>query len=318
MTRRTGKTMKLITCVVCALALVAPVPTATARSGKASAAPGYITLLVGRGMYGKMTAGKLDPQVLTADQVAVRLQPLGLWAVGNVIVTRTAETSRTVVGGNSYASWSDWRRLADTYRWGVISAGTYSLGSDPSTIRSQTCGTLPVFYNHGFTDAWGMYAYPGGRYNATAAPIISSCFAYARIYGSRINTGPNVPAPYNIRAMSLDGGNCNVDGRPCSSVFKRDYDSPASITAMLSPGANQWGLVQMYHLVTGSRAPNGTAPAWDCTSTDWRLHWANKAEYYCANDFFNAVEAAVSNWPDNVSVATPAQVAQAWGRGNPN
>ena len=118
-----------------------------------------------------------------------------------------------------------------------------------------------------------MYAYPSGRYNATAAPIINSCFAYARIYGGSLNTGPNIPAPYSIRAESLDGGNCNVAGQRCSNVFIRKYDSPATVTARLSPGPNQWGLVQFYHLVTGSRPRNGTAPAWDCTNRDWRYHW---------------------------------------------
>jgi hypothetical protein len=157
-----------------------------------------------------------------------------------------------------------------------------------------------------------MYAYPWGQYNATAAPIINSCFAYARVYGGSLNTGPTIPAPYSIRAESLDGGNCNLTGQPCSTVFKRDYDSPAIVTGRLSPGANQWGLVQFYHLVTGSRPQNGTAPAWDCRNPDWRYHWSNKAEYYCADDFFNAVRAAMANWQGNVSAATPAQVALAW------
>jgi hypothetical protein len=299
--------------ILSGLTPVSGVPTAHAVTG-----PGYTTLLVGRGMYGKMTSGKLDPQVLTIDLLAPTLQSMGLWAAGNVIVTRTAETTRTVTGGNSYASWADWQRLAGTYGWHVTDAGTYSLGSDPATIRSQTCATLQTFYKHGFTDAWGMYDYPSGQYNATAAPIINSCFAYARIYGSKLNTGPNVPAPYSIRAESLDGGNCNLTGRPCSTIFKRNYDSPAIITARLSPGANQWGLVQFYHLVTGSRPINGTAPAWNCSNSDWHYHWANMAEYYCADDFFKAVRAAMANWNGNVTVASPAQVAQAWGRGNPN
>ena len=220
--------------------------------------------------------------------------------------------------GNAYASWADWRRLASTHGWSVIDAGTYSLGSDPATIRTQTCGTLRSFYDHGFTDAWGMYAYPSGRYNATAAPIINSCFAYARVYGGSLNTGPDIPAPYSIRAESLDGGNCNLAGQPCSSIFKRNYDSPAMVTGRLSPGANQWGLVQFYHLVTGSRPRNGTAPAWDCRNPDWRYHWSTLAEYYCADDFFNAVRAAKTSWGANVGAATPAQVALAWGRGNPN
>jgi hypothetical protein len=34
---------------------------AMAPAAQAATAPGYITLLVGRGMYGKMTGGKLDP-----------------------------------------------------------------------------------------------------------------------------------------------------------------------------------------------------------------------------------------------------------------
>ena len=60
---------------------------ALASAAQAATAPGYITLLVGRGMYGKMTGGKLDPQVLTIDQVAPTLQSMGLWAAGNVIVS---------------------------------------------------------------------------------------------------------------------------------------------------------------------------------------------------------------------------------------
>ena len=288
-----------------------------APAARAADAPGYVTLLVGRGMYGKMTGGRLDPQVLNADQVAQRLQPLGLWAAGNVITTRTAETTRIVHGGNSYASWADWQRLRSSHGWQVIDAGTYSLGSDPATIRTQTCDTLQTFYDYGFIDAWGMYAYPAGQYKAAAAPVINSCFAYARVYGGALNTGPNIPAPYSIRAESLDGGNCNAAGQPCSNIFKRNYDSPAIVTGRLKPGPNQWGLVQFYHLVTGSRPRNGTAPAWDCTAPDWRYHWSTLAEYYCADDFINAVQAAKASWGANVSAATSAQVAQAWGRGNP-
>ena len=69
-----------------------------------------------------------------------------------------------------------------------------------------------------------------------------------------------------------------------------------------------------------TRAPvgNGTAPAWDCRNPDWRYHWSTLAEYYCADDFFAAVQAAKASWGANVSAASPAQVAQAWGRGNPN
>ncbi len=144
------------------------------------------------------------------------------------------------------------------------------------------------------------------------------CFTYARVYGGSLNTGPTIPAPSSIRAESLDGGNCNLAGQPCSSIFKRNYDRPAIVTARLSPGANQWGLVQFYHLVTGSRPINGTALAWDCTNSDWHYHWANQAEYYCADDFFNAVQAAKASWNGNVTAASPAQVAQAWGRDNPN
>ena len=313
-----GRLFLLSLVLAAGLTLVEAMSPATAAAVHAATAPGYVTLLVGRGMYGKMTGGKLDPQVLTIDQVAPTLQSMGLWAAGNVIVTRTAQTTRTVLGGNAYAAWADWQRLASTYGWQVIDAGTYALGSDPDTIRSQTCGTLRSFYSHGFGDAWGMYAYPSGRYNATAAPIINSCFAYARIYGSRLNTGPAIPPPYSIWAESLDGGNCNLAGQPCSSIFKRNYDSPAIVTARLSPGANQWGLVQFYHLVTGFRPRNGTAPAWDCRSTDWRYHWSTLAEYYCADDFFTAVRAAKTSWGANVGAATPAQVALAWGRGNPN
>jgi hypothetical protein len=41
-------------------------------------------------------------------------------------------------------------------------------------------------------------------------------------------------------------------------------------------------------------------------------------EFYCADDYFSALQAAQAAWNGNVVEATPAQVAVAWGRGDPN
>jgi len=194
------------------LILAGPLSTTSTTPAHAATTPGYITLLVGRGMYGKMTAGKRSgrPEVAADRAVGGRQRYYDPNGRDDPHGHR-----RQLVRLMGRLAW-----LAGTYGWHVTDAGTYSLGSDPATIRSQTCDTLGVFYDHGFTDAWGMYDYPSGQYNATAAPIINSCFAYARIYGSKLNTGPTIPAPYSIRAESLDGGNCNLAGQPCSTIFQ--------------------------------------------------------------------------------------------------
>jgi hypothetical protein len=67
----------------------------------------------------------------------------------------------------------------------------------------------------------------------------------------------------------------------------------------------QWLTLQSYILVTGSRAGK-----WDCTSSDWRLHWSIDVERYCWSDYLHILDAI----PGNVKVVDPKTVARAWGR----
>jgi hypothetical protein len=55
--------MLLLSLVVASgLTLTEATSPGTAPTAHAATAPGYITLLVGRGMYGKVTGGRLDPR----------------------------------------------------------------------------------------------------------------------------------------------------------------------------------------------------------------------------------------------------------------
>ena len=84
------------------------------------------------------------------------------------------------------------------------------------------------------------------------------------------------------------------------------YHSPVSLANLMSVAGDEWVVVQMYKLVTGSYAGKGAS--WDCTSADWHLHWTSEPEMYCENDWLSAVNSI----PSNVETVDPAFVAQQW------
>lgn len=298
-----GKKLKVLLALTFGLAVLYP------TSGQA-AEPGYVTILLGR-----TQAGLCDASVDTmpVETVLSELSKRGYLTTGAVVLSRTDETQDTCVSELRYPSWQTLAAWHRTYGFEAVSAGNYQ---DMTTLsreeqEAESCGSLPTFEQHGFTRAWGMFAYPGNRLTTEIqSEVVSTCFAYGRVYGTRINQRAETVEPWFVHALSVNGGACNDSAGACSgeSSTGTRYTSPEEVASIMRVGADQWGIVQFYRLVTGKRLSDG--PTWDCTSDDWHQHWTSKIETYCWNDVLTALDRI----PAGTIVTDPATVAQAWGR----
>jgi hypothetical protein len=293
-----------------------------APAGSATS-PSYLTISFGRTQW-VQTDGtcKAMSGTVALDQVAAAMAQRGFSGVGNVIVNRTAESGFTCISGYYLSpGWDQLATLRDSDGWTFVSASTSY--RDLTTLSAaqqdaESCGSLDAFVAHGHTRAWGLFAYPDNRFSTTVQKnVVSTCFAYGRRYGRAVNVRTTMTAPWFANADSVNGGSCNQSGAACYDVngAPRRYRSPldlANRVAGIQPDG--WLNVQFYRFVTGSRGtPSGSGFRWDCTSTDWRLHWTSKTEIYCYNDFLTMLDAVGAG----VTVTDPATVAEAWGRTPP-
>lgn len=282
---------------------------------------GYLTLMFGRSQWTSTDSNCQQlPGALNLGQVADALAQRGLAATGAIVVSYARESGRLCNGGFpvSYANWPDAAALRDDHDWTFLSAGkTYSDLTKLSVAqqRDKSCGSLPAFEQRGHNRAWGLFSYPNDKSNnQVQSQVVSDCFAYGRTYGDGTNVRSQLAPPWFQSTVSVDGGKCNNPAKACYTMQVgggRRYDPPTELAALMNPGDNQWNVVQAYRLVAGSQSIGKWQ--WDCTSSDWRDHWANAIELYCMNDYLTVVD---SIGPGTV-VTDPATVAQAWGRGNP-
>jgi hypothetical protein len=306
-----------------AITLIAATMLTAGPPARSATSPPYLTISFGRTQWVQTTGScTAMPGTVALDQVAADMAQRGFAGVGNVVVNRTAPSGFTCVG-NYYLSpgWDQLATLRDTDGWTFVSASTsYRDMTQLSTTqqRAESCGSLDAFVANGHMRAWGLFAYPNNNFTPTIqSNVVSTCFAYGRWYGRALNIRSKMTAPWFATADSVNGGSCNVSGASCYSVngAPRRYRSPldlASRAAGLQP--DQWLNVQFYRFVTGTRGTvGGTGFRWDCSSTDWRLHWTSKTEIYCYNDFLTMLNAVGSG----VTVTDPATVAAAWGRTPP-
>jgi hypothetical protein len=232
-----------------------------------------------------------QPNTVTLPSVAQALAARKIKPTVTVQLQFTQETTRRCVGQIMYASWSDLMSMHTTYGWEAVSAGDttadYTTLSD-ADVRSHACGTLSAFQSHGFTRAWGMFAFPNSKSDARTQAIIDSCFSFFRGYSNvKTNTLP-VPSPYRARTYSLTGGRCNDPSSPCSTMpLPTTYvylDPQTAIDLINATPANGWAIFQGYRFVTG------TTPNWDCSSADWHDHWTHLQEEYCWNDYLHILD----------------------------
>jgi hypothetical protein len=295
-------------------------------AGPAAAAgtPGYLTLLFGRTMW--MPSANCSPITGQDNLLNIAQYLNGLRrTAGGLVVTDWigGGSSETCTQNNLYPTWSDLQTLASApYDWVMNSEGedhSTMTSLTPSQQRTESCGSLtdPVsgLYLHNHASAWGMFAYPDGRWNQTIQKnVVSQCYAFGRTYNAGRNVQSSMPATWIQQTNSITGGMCNAPApAPCAVHVVQNqsgayayYHSPVSLANLMNVAADEWVVVQMYKLVQGSYS--GGAISWDCTSPDWTQHWTSEPEMYCENDWKSAVQSI----PSNVETVDSATVAQLW------
>ncbi|HYW28580.1 MAG TPA: IPT/TIG domain-containing protein, partial [Gaiellales bacterium] len=210
--------------------------------------------------------------------------------------------------GDLTLSWDDLRQLQSQYGWDSIPRGNADDRSATATQQyADSCSLLPTFYDEGFPNAWGMYAYYGGPYSTTMqSNTVQTCFSFGRTYRVGANPLP-VAAPYLVDVFSINGGYCNDTTLPCHSVSApQEYTLPSALQALVQSAG--WDIIQGYKFVSGSYSSN--AVSWDCTGADPASHWTSRTELYCYNDWQSVIAAI----PATAPVVAPSVVAQLQGR----
>jgi RTX calcium-binding nonapeptide repeat (4 copies) len=245
------------------------------------------TILFGRAQIQAMSDSCTAlPGAVTIWQAADALKARGMTATAAVTTDLALEGTRRLCEGHvQYANWADLTELQKRDGWDAISRG--KTGRDITTLgtaarRAETCGTLPIFEAHGFTTAWGLYAYPG---NASTDQIqrnlVSTCFSYGRTYGRGTNSTP-IPAPFWASTKSVMGGRCNDARLRCYTIRvknSRRYTLPSELIRSANGAARTWTIIQFYRFV------QGRSTAWNCTASRPSAHWTRVPEAWCFNDF---------------------------------
>jgi len=286
--------------------------------------PGYLTLSFGRTQWVTAKNCVRMPNTIDLGRVAAELETRGLVGTGNVVTSRTPGTGTRCFNG--YVLHPGWARLAalrDDRGWTFVSASkTYPnfASLTPAEQFDESCGSLPIFEDHGHARAWGLFATPNDTWSfESQRDVVSTCFAYGRTYDDslplgahNLNVRSEMAEPWFQRTSSLFGGSCDDASLPCSSAgFTRRYSSVADLRRLVRVGADRWLNLQGYRFVTGAYGSLGRPGMnWDCTSPDWRAHWASASELYCWVDYQRILNAI----PETVLVTDPATVAEAWGR----
>jgi hypothetical protein len=304
-------------------AVSAPAPGLVLLSSEPGASPPYLTLLFSRTQIeAAYNCRPIWATVPLVTGVAPELRRRSLHATGTLVLSLTQETARTcyadrrvdssVVRPNAIlgASWADTAVLRDSYGWTFISHSNSYSNMTTQTQRnrySESCGTLSIFEEHGHDRADGLFAYPNNFFDGETQSVVSTCFAYGRVYGTTVNKRSGVVAPWYVTADAVNGGACNNTALSCNTLKTPSrYRSPTRLAAVVAAlGTDRWFILQAYRFVSGSRAGR-----WDCTASDWRDHWSTSTEEYCWKDYRRILDAI------NVSTVTtdPKTVAEAWGR----
>jgi len=292
--------------------------------------PGYLTLMFGRAEWvaasSNCTPVPGQPTLITIAQALAAESPPRI-GVADPVTDWVGSTSETCVHHDPYPSWQDLATLKNTYGWEFASEGeshTYMTTLTTPQQVVESCGALTNpdgFYAHGLSDTWGMFSYANNEYTtAIQTGVVEKCYAFGRTYkGGRNVLGQLLPNDMQ-QTNSILGGTCNestLSQCPGESTPTHNqhgavtyYDTPSSLVNLMNVAGNQWVVVQMYKLVTGTCATSTKSCgglAWNCNGA-WQTHWTSKPELYCDADYM----AAVATIPADVLTVDPATVAEAW------
>ncbi len=253
----------------------------------------------------------IPPDGKTLDDVAALFHAHGWQGTTNVVVDYA--DAGLCGGAKDYANWAELAALQSApYRWQSISASqSYPLdlaALSGSQVQAESCGSLSTFAAKGYTRAWGLFAYPAGRYTYNSGDgagtgnaqmdIVHNCFAFGRVYGSGVNRRSTLGPPWLIRALSPVGGKAAGSGGR--------YMGPSMIAGRVAAGiaTDTWLVIQFY------RFRSGAVPGdHNCLGPE-STHFTTLNEEYCWEDF----QAILGVIPSDAVVTDPATVACAWGR----
>jgi hypothetical protein len=291
-----------------ALTAAAAVALATPATGSA-ATQSYVTIMFSRAQVEGVSSHCTPlPHSVPIWQVASDLAARGFAATEAVSTSLEGETTeRCNSNGDLTLSWRDLRALRSQYGWAVVVRGNRD---DRTATAAQqyadSCGLLSTFAAEGFPDASSLYAYYGGPHSAfMQSNVVSTCFAFGRIYSGSPNRLP-VPGPYVVKVYSINGGRCNNTALACATAkVPRVYTLPSTLQKLVeSPG---WDIIQGYKFVTGANSSSGGS--WNCTGVPAN-HWTSRGELYCYNDWQSVINAI----PAASRVVMPGAIAQSEGR----
>lgn len=297
--------------VVTFVTVVTPTVTTQAQTAPQAA---YATIMFGRTGWQPANHCTPMPQTMTLGNAVDWLATQDLTAVGGLTTDRTAETSETCDA--NYILYPSWQQLEDLQaRDGfdlVSQSATYTGWPQATTtaaIQAESCDTLPVFQQHGFNQAWGLFNPPDNHITPAQMSIVDQCFAFNRKYQAGIDQrAVTTTTPYTQGALSVTSGNCNDPALPCYTkpATGLRYTLPARIDQVLNSKPGTYNIVQWYRFVTGAKPSGGIT--WDCTSPNVADHWVSSSELYCYNDFQTAIQARAPG----VIYTDPDTVAMAW------
>lgn len=294
-----------------ALAAIAISASTVAPVAATATPPPYVTILFSRAQWSVQESCKTPAGAITLKQVADELQARGWIGTGSVVTGRINTTTMKCMSAALYPTWPMLEQLHADDGWEATShSATYAkLTSLTRTQQfTESCGTLSTFEQHGFDRAWGMFSYPDSQLSSEIqTDVVSTCFAYARRYSPDPNGVGSMRAPWWAHVRPVNGGACNLSGAACYSIDTNyRYVDPGAIADYVRVTAGQWAVPQFHKLVSGSKLAG--VVRWDCSSTDWRLHFTNRTEVYCWNDYHRVLNAI----PDAAIVTDPATVARSW------
>ena len=271
---------------------------ATARA----ATPPYLTIFADRAQWVEASSScSPRPGAVTLGTAVSDLHTRGLDATFGVVTKFQNESTRKCADPALYASWADLQGWHSQYGMEATSNGKTKLILTKATdaqLRDETCGSLPIFQQHGFNRAWGMFSYPNDQFNAHTQAIVLSCFAWGRDYSNQVNTQPGSSG--FAYTKQVRGG----DSATFNGPAPQRYSPPSEIIPYVKPTTGQWRILQFYRFVTGAQPG-----MWDCTGAA-SAHWTWKTETYCYTDW----QAILDAIPASVVTTDPATVAQAWNR----
>ena len=284
-----------------------PAPTASS--------PGYLTIIFGRSIWTASSSCHAIAGQPTLLTIAQALSTAQRTAVAAVVTHWPGTTTEQCFHQNLYATWTDLATLRDQYGWTAISASESYPNMTQLTVAQQqteSCGSLTDpngFYAHAHDRAWGMFAYPANNSNTTVQTgVVDQCFAFGRTYNGGRNVRSAMLANDLQQTNNIHGGTCNAPPCPETVINQAGkliyYHPPASLANLMNVAGDEWVVIQVYKLVTGS---SSGAVAWNCDGA-WQTHWTSIGEMYCYDDFM----AAVDSIPPNVLTVDPATVAESW------